>query len=145
MIVKSFVKTSEISKKMPQRTFESNNSASKKLKGVTPQQSQHKPKVEDSLSHEDLWVWHLSNELNPKTHKTPIKFLRELYWQKHCQLGPKVTDRARPLDPPEFYWQETMELRAWIIFHGKGRMTQGRAKNHRESFLFFFFQRRIIS
>lgn len=119
MIVKSFVKTSEISK-MPQRTFESNNSASKKLKGVTPQQSQHKPKVEDSLSHEDLWVWHSSNELNPKTHKTPIKFLRELYWQKHCQLGPKVTDRARPLDP-----QSSTGRKPWSCKHGLSFMEKG--------------------
>ena len=25
-----------------------------------------------------------------------------------------------------------MELQAWIVFHGKGRMTQVRAKSHRE-------------
>lgn len=97
------LKTSEISKKMPQRTIQSNNSTSKKLKAIVRQQSQHKTKVEKSLSHKDVWVRLLSNELNPRTHGTPIKFLRELYWQKHCQLRLEgtetVQEEKKPLDP----------------------------------------------
>lgn len=85
----------------------------------------------------------MSNALDPKTHKTPIKFLRELCWQKHCQLGlngtETVQEEKRPLDSKSSTGRkqakETMELQTWTIFHGKGRMTQGRAKSHRESFL----------
>lgn len=56
VILKAFVKTSEISQKMPQHCC-SNNSASKKLKGGAPQQSEHTLKVEESVSHKNLWVW----------------------------------------------------------------------------------------
>lgn len=128
---------------MPQRTIQSNNSTSKKLKAIVRQQSQHKPKVEKSISHKDVWVRLLSNELNSRTHKTPIKFLRELYWQKHCQLRLEgtetVQEEKKPLDPRSSTGRkqakETMELQTRTVFHGNGRMTQVRAKSHRESFL----------
>lgn len=56
VVIKSFVKTSEISRKMPQRTIHSNNSTYKKLKAVVRQQPQHKPKVEELISQRCMGV-----------------------------------------------------------------------------------------
>jgi len=63
-IVKSFVKTSEYPRRCL-RMIQSKDSSSKKLKAIVRQQYQHKLKVEKSSSHKVLWVWFLSNELNP--------------------------------------------------------------------------------
>lgn len=49
MSVKSFVMTSEALKGLPQRPIQSDNRVSKMPKGVVPQLSQQKPKVEKTL------------------------------------------------------------------------------------------------
>ena len=44
------------------------------------------------------------------SHKTPIKFLKEFYWQKHCQLRLKGTEtiqeEKKPLDLQKLYRQK---------------------------------------
>lgn len=49
MSVKSFVMTSETLKGLPQRPIQSDKRVSKMPKGVVPQLSQQKPKVEKTL------------------------------------------------------------------------------------------------
>lgn len=49
MSVKSFVMTSEALKGLPQRPIQSDNRVSKMPKGVVPQLSQQKPKVENLM------------------------------------------------------------------------------------------------
>ena len=121
VIVKYFVKTSKITKKRPQRSIWS-NSATKKLTGVVPQQSWHEPKVEKSLSHKDLCVW-----------------FKRILLAGTLEGTETVLEGNRTSDPQSFpvrkQAKEVVELEAWRAFHGKGRMTRGRAKCLRESII----------
>lgn len=88
VVIKPFAKTSHRSNMMLQATAQSNNRASKTLKGEFPQQSQQKLKLDKDLSRKDLQTWLLSN-------KEHTKFLRQLYWQKHHYLELKGTETAK--------------------------------------------------
>lgn len=62
-------------------------------------------------------------------HAKPTRFLRNLYLQKHHELGLKETENERRLlGPPNFTGREKVnkisQLQTRAIFHGKGRVTQ---------------------
>lgn len=56
MSVKSFMMTSEVLKVLPQKPIQSDYGVSKMSKGIVPQPSQQKPKVEQTLRQRNLQV-----------------------------------------------------------------------------------------
>lgn len=67
----------------------------------------------------------------------PLSFYKNYIGRNTASLEQNDKDRSREeaFGPPKLYSQETMELQARTVFHGKGRMIQGRGKSHEESFL----------
>lgn len=68
------------------------------IKYVTPgssKPSQQKPRMEMGLFRKDPWRNIFSNGVSPMTYaRDPQCFENMLYWQKHCQLGLKETERG---------------------------------------------------
>lgn len=54
-------------------------------------------------------------------------------WAEKDREGKRALEHQRSTGRKEA--KEAKLLQAWTVFHGKGRMTQSRAKCHRESFL----------
>lgn len=78
--------------------------------------------MEKSLSHKDLCVW-----------------FKRILLAGTLEGTETVLEGNRTSDPQSFpvrkQAKEVVELEAWRAFHGKGRMTRGRAKCRRESII----------
>lgn len=90
-------------------------------------------------------VWFLSSGKNPtKILRRPIRFLRKLFQQKHCQLGLRVYNEKRLRENHQNsigrkQSQKTTELQTYAFFYEKKNDSEGRtmsseigAKSHRE-------------
>ena len=107
------------------RIIHSNDSSSKKLKAIVRQQSQHKLKVEKSSSHKVVWVWFLSNELNPGlTVQFSHSVVSDSLWPhglQHTRLPcPSPTPGACSNSCPSSWWcHPTISLRIFqfVVIH----------------------------
>lgn len=107
-MVKSLTKTSKIFKKMPQRTTQSNTSASKKLKGVVLRQTQLEPRQTSTYFTRICGCGFCLMTWTPRLTRYPLSLL-EFYWHIHWKLGLKETETVetrRGLWTPKFYRQE---------------------------------------
>lgn len=106
-MAKSLAKTSKISKKMPQRTTQSNTGASK-LKGVIPRPTQLEPRQTSAYFTRTCGCGFCLMTWTPSLTRYPLSLL-EFYWHIYWKLGLKETEtveRRRGLWTPKFYTQE---------------------------------------
>lgn len=109
------------------RFSQSNQVVFRKVKSIIPQPSQQKSKTDEVIS-KILWTWLSFHDI----HGRFPKFLRIVYYQKHCWLAPKGTESMlngrRLLYPPNSTGRQQADINTQVqtntSFHKKGRMTQ---------------------